>query len=257
MLRGDQAYSGFRSWGLLLAFFAAMVLVSGCGGKQVPSSSPREHPDSGTRLSTLGYTIQFGAFAQPGNARRLTARLEGQGLEAYYFQQEGLYKVRFGDFPTRDAAERKARRLQNTGHIREYYVLRPRNTFPAGPRLGEQIVQTARGFLGIPYEWGGTRPEEGFDCSGLTMATYRLNGLKLPRTSRQQYRAGTPVGSEELQKGDLVFFAPGSRVSHVGVYAGNGRFIHAPSTGKNVRISSLGSRYYQNAFAGGRRYIRE
>jgi hypothetical protein len=187
----------------------------------------------------------------------LTARLEGQGLEAYYFQQGELYKVRFGDFPTRDAAERRARRLQKRGYIREYYVLRPRNAFPAGPKLGEQIVQTARGFLGIPYEWGGTQPEEGFDCSGLTMATYRLNGLKLPRTSRQQYRAGRPVGPDELQKGDLVFFAPENRVSHVGVYAGNGRFIHAPSTGKNVRISSLGSRYYQNAFAGGRRYIRE
>ncbi len=232
-----------------------MALLTACSSKKLDQPPLRPLPSS--QISSLGYVIQVGAFAKVSNARRLTENLEQKGLEAYYFQKAHLYKVRFGNFTTRRAAEGKAKNLKKAGYISDYYIVRPQSLVRNRDNLREQIVQTARKFIGLPYEWGGTRAEEGFDCSGLTMAVYRLNGLNLPRTSKQQYRAGTPVDRYELKRGDLVFFAPSDqgRISHVGVYAGNGKFIHAPSTGKTVRYSSLRNRYYQNAFAGGRAYI--
>ena len=226
---------------------------------------PPEGPKtSDTGLPALGYTIQAGAFSQFQNAVRLTEKLEKKGLEPYYFQHpSGLYKVRFGSFPNRRKAELRARRLKNAGYISEFYIVRPQDLALAKSKargtdhLRDQLVITATDFLGLPYQWGGTRPAEGFDCSGLTMAVYRLNGLHLPRTSREQFRVGTAISRRDLSKGDLVFFAPSrSRISHVGMYAGNGRFIHAPGTGKTVRFSSLNSRYYRKHFAGARTYLR-
>jgi len=83
-----------------------------------------------------------------------------------------------------------------------------------------------------------------------------LNGLDLPRMSRDQFRVGTPVDREELSVGDLVFFAnTGEEISHVGVYVGGGRFIHAPGQGKNIREDSLSAEYYEKRFRGGRAYL--
>ena len=247
---------------LLLVASCALIFLAGCAGKQGPLSPPGSKPTA-THLPALDYTIQVGAFAHFENAGRLTEKLENKGLEPYYFHHpSGLYKVRFGNFPTRQEAETRARQLQSTGHIAAFYILKPQDyalakTKMHGPgHLRDQLVQTAQGFLGLPYQWGGTRPAEGFDCSGLTMAVYRLNGLHLPRTSREQFRAGTAISRKELSKGDLVFFAPSrSKISHVGMYTGNGRFIHAPGTGKTVRFSSLDSRYYRKNFAGARSYL--
>ena len=118
-------------------------------------------------------------------------------------------------------------------------------------------MKTARRFIGVPYRWGGTDAEEGFDCSGLTLVCYRLNGLNLPRVSRSQYQAGRRVARDQLQPGDLVFFATqgGSRVTHVGLYIGNGKFIHAPRTGKTVRIANLSTPFFARTFVGGRSYL--
>jgi cell wall-associated NlpC family hydrolase len=123
--------------------------------------------------------------------------------------------------------------------------------------LGESIVQTARRFIGTAYRWGGTSPEEGFDCSGLTMTVYRLNGLDLPRNSREQFRAGKPVSRNALRAGDLVFFATDgtNRISHVGIYSGHGKFIHAPSRGNVIRTASLNNSYFAGRYQGARRYF--
>ncbi|MBS3779699.1 MAG: C40 family peptidase [Desulfovermiculus sp.] len=254
---------GLHPFFLVLIVCCALALLAGCAGKQGPLP-PQDPKTTAKQLPALGYTIQVGAFAHFENAVRLTEKLEKKGLEPYYFHHpSGLYKVRFGNFPTRQEAETRARQLQSAGHIAAFYILRPQDYTLAkakvhGPgHLRDQLVQTAQGFLGLPYQWGGTRPAEGFDCSGLTMAVYRLNGLHLPRTSREQFRAGTAISRKDLSKGDLVFFAPSrSKISHVGMYTGNGRFIHAPSTGKTVRFSSLGSRYYRKHYAGARSYLR-
>jgi cell wall-associated NlpC family hydrolase len=112
-------------------------------------------------------------------------------------------------------------------------------------------------YIGVSYKWGGESSDEGFDCSGLTMTVYQLNGLDLPRTSRQQWKAGTAVARNELLRGDLVFFATagGRRVSHVGVYTGENKFIHAPGKSKRIRLTSLSKSYYRSRFVGARRYI--
>ncbi|WP_432821745.1 C40 family peptidase [Trichloromonas sp.] len=214
-------------------------------------------------LQSLGYSIQVGAFANPGNATRLAALLESRGIEAYSFLHEsGLYKVRFGDHATYAAAHREAESLQQQGMIDSFFIVPPEDNAAEKIRrsgqgdLRQELVATAHRFIGTPYNWGGTS-DDGIDCSGLTMVTYRLNGLKLPRVSRDQFAAGRAVNKGELKKGDLVFFATGggSRVSHVGLYIGNGRFIHAPSRGKSVRVTSLDHSYYQKTFVGARTYL--
>jgi len=123
--------------------------------------------------------------------------------------------------------------------------------------LKDKIIRTADSFIGVPYRWGGESAEEGFDCSGFTMTVYQLNGLELPRSSRAQWRAGAFVNRGDLEKGNLVFFrtTSTSRISHVGIYDGNGQFIHAPGKGKRVRRSSLNSRYYKAHYVGARTYF--
>jgi cell wall-associated NlpC family hydrolase len=109
--------------------------------------------------------------------------------------------------------------------------------------------------LGVPYLWGGTTAR-GFDCSGLALAVYRLNGLQLPRNTRDQFEAGEAVAEGKLRPGDLVFFATSGtgEVSHVGIYTGEARFIHAPSRGRRITRDRLDDPYYRERFVGGRTY---
>jgi cell wall-associated NlpC family hydrolase len=243
----------------------ALLLFAWGGCATQPPTPPKPPPAlPGKEVPRMGYSIQVGAFTNVDNAVRLTESLEKQGMSAYYFHHKsGLFKVRFGDYPTREAARIKAEALVQAGVFSEYYIVSPEDYALARVRLyGEatvrdDIVETAEGFIGLPYQWGGASAEEGFDCSGLTMAVYQLNGLSLPRSSRDQYTMGAPVERGELAKGDLVFFATKGRekVSHVGVYAGDNRFIHAPGKGKTIRVDSLSDRYYTSRYVGARKYL--
>jgi cell wall-associated NlpC family hydrolase len=107
---------------------------------------------------------------------------------------------------------------------------------------GSAVVADAEQYLGVPYQWGGTSPTTGFDCSGLVQHVYGDLGITLPRTSQEQVNVGTPVDSlADAQPGDLVFFEPGpSGPGHVGIYIGNGQMIDAPHTGTDVQIQSVG-----------------
>jgi cell wall-associated NlpC family hydrolase len=213
----------------------------------------------------MGYSIQVGAFANLDNAVRLSEILKSQGLNAYYFiHRSGLYKVRFGDFPSKKSARSKAEAVRAAGIINEYYLVKPteyaavkQRKYGGSSYLRNEIVGTAKRFIGVPYRWGGSSPKQGFDCSGLTMVVYQFNGLNLPRSSRQQYRVGTSVERSELSQGDLVFFATsgGRRVSHVGIYIGSDRFIHAPGRGKRIRTELLTKRYFRRRYVGARNYL--
>jgi cell wall-associated NlpC family hydrolase len=125
----------------------------------------------------------------------------------------------------------------------------------ARPGVRGDVARSALSFIGQPYRWGAD--DGAFDCSGLTMAAYRLNGLGLPRSSAEQFAAGLPVGVERLREADLVFFAieAKGRPSHVGLYVGDGRFVHAPGAGKPVRLDELSSSYYQRRFLSARSYL--
>ncbi len=109
--------------------------------------------------------------------------------------------------------------------------------------------------LGVDYRYGGNSPATGFDCSGLVAYVYREAwGIRLPHSTQAQSEAGVPVSLAELQAGDLVFYDTEKRpFSHVGIYMGNGQFVHAPRSGARVRVESLESSYWTRRFNGARR----
>jgi len=214
-----------------------------------------------SNLPTIAYTIQVGAFSSTERAARFALSLKDHGLDAYYFiDGDGLYKVRFERFASKETARQRALELQSLGRIDGFFIVEPGSTKPKiNPHaaLRDNIVQTAKRFIGTPYRWGGESAGRGFDCSGLTMTVYRLNGMELPRNSRSQFRVGTPIRRGALQMGDLVFFSTNrrNRVSHVGVYTGSGKFIHAPGRGKRIRTSSMTNGYFNRRYMGARRYF--
>ena len=118
-----------------------------------------------------------------------------------------------------------------------------------------ELVVNAIGFLGVPYKRGGNTVETGFDCSGFVRAMFEQSiGLILPRRAEQQAAATQNIEKSELKPGDLVFFNTLKRTfSHVGIYVGEGRFIHAPKPGAEVRVESMSVSYWASRFDGARR----
>lgn len=262
---------------LLLSIFWILLLCA-CGTTHQPVPPPADqdpiakmleeasplYKGSDRPLQKMGFSTQVGAFTKQENAVRLEQSLEKQGVDAYSFLHEsGLYKVRFGNHADYATARSEAERLQNRGVIGGFFIVIPEDYAVAKiARSGKgdlrnELVKTASRFLGVPYRWGGEDRKNGFDCSGLTMVSYRLNGLNLPRNSRMQFKAGRYVEKSSLRKGDLVFFATkgGTRVTHVGMYAGNNQFIHAPRTGKTIRFASLSNKFWKRTYVGGRSYL--
>lgn len=128
---------------------------------------------------------------------------------------------------------------------------------PVGSSDGDEAAYHAAtnavSMVGAPYRYGGSAPS-GFDCSGLVQYSYSRAGVRLPRSTDGLLRSTRPISQNSLRRGDLVFFhQQGKRSSHVGIYLGNDKFVHAPSSGKVVHISTLGDRYWQRHFAGARR----
>jgi hypothetical protein len=246
----------------LLWLLSATMGMAACARPAQPPPSPAPLPAvAEPSLPAIQFTIQVGAFSTSERAGRYADILQAAGLDAYYFiDSDGLYKVRFERFDTREAAAQRAIDLQTKGVIEQFFIVHPRPDSPlidTRMALQESIVRTAHRFIGTAYRWGGASQRDGFDCSGLTMTVYRLNGLELPRSALDQYRTGTPVARDALQPGDLVFFATGrtSRISHVGIYSGRGQFIHAPSRGNPIRTASLSNSYFSPRYKGARRYF--
>lgn len=123
------------------------------------------------------------------------------------------------------------------------------------PPPHSSLVVHAMGFVGVPYRLGGDSFAEGFDCSGFVQAAFRQSmGIGLPRRVVEQARATQPIQRHELQPGDLVFFNTlGARYSHVGIYVGDGRFIHSPRSGARVRLENMRVSYWNTRYTGARR----
>ena len=119
----------------------------------------------------------------------------------------------------------------------------------------DDLLMSAMSLIGVSYRWGGTKPATGLDCSGFIQYVFRQAwGVNLPRTSSEMAKVGMPVKKADLQPGDLVFFSRyGRRVGHVGMYIGNDKFIHSPSTGKKIQIANLNKAYYVKHYVGARR----
>lgn len=244
-----------------VAFLLVILFISGCAERRVYKPQPRV---VAKQLRHLGFAIQAGAFTHIENAAQLTDQLKERGLDATYFvARTGLYKVRFGNYPSKILAREKAESIMSLGIIDEYYIVNPdeysiaKQQTHGNSYIRQELLKTAQSFIGLPYLWAGSSLDKGFDCSGLAMTVYRLNGLELPRSSQEQFGLGTPVEQGDLLVGDLVFFATTGRdkVTHVGIYVGEDRFIHAPGKGKNIRIDYLGRSYYTKRYLGGRTYL--
>ena len=127
-----------------------------------------------------------------------------------------------------------------------------------GKVTGDQIVALAKKNLGVPYKWGGTSPSTGFDCSGFVYYVLNTLGIKASRTLSTMYAQGTEVSKSELKPGDVVFFKNTykSGLSHVGIYVGDGKFIHSPHSGKTVSYADLYSDYYTSHYYGAVRFTK-
>jgi cell wall-associated NlpC family hydrolase len=111
---------------------------------------------------------------------------------------------------------------------------------------GDRAASIALEQVGVPYRYGGSSPV-GFDCSGLVQYAYSRAGVSVPRTTGQLWSAATTVHGDEMQVGDLLFFRIEGKMSHVGMYVGAGRFVHAPQSGRNVSVASLEAPFYKSA----------
>jgi cell wall-associated NlpC family hydrolase len=229
-------------------------------------------------VSRLGYTIQVGAFSEVKNAERLTAKLQSRGIEAFYFRKDnGIYVVRFGDYPGRDKAKKAGQKLVSEKIVESFFIASPDAVFstvakgasarPADSHrqsshrggstdMGAIAARTAERFVGIPYRWGGNNVVDGLDCSGFVRAVYNLCGVTIPRTSADQFKTGDKVGRDDLADGDLVFFgASADKINHVGIYVGGGKFVHAPKRGDDIKVSMLDESYFADRFIGAKRYF--
>lgn len=132
-------------------------------------------------------------------------------------------------------------------------VVQPRIKLLSGP--GDEVAIRAMSMIGKPYRWGGSSPRAGFDCSGLAkFAWEKAAGVKLPRQAAQMSRVGHKVRKRRLVPGDLVFFnTQRRRYSHVGIYVGSGRFVHAPARGKKIRLAKMSNPYWSKRYNGARR----
>ena len=128
------------------------------------------------------------------------------------------------------------------------------------PELRKDIVSIALQYKGSPYRWQGSTAS-GFDCSGFVRFVFGKAGIEIPRTSKRQYNAGDAVDRPDLKRGDLVFFTRWGWLkfflppSHVGIYIGANRFVHAPSSGQSVRVDNLAGKYWSARYKGGRNLL--
>ena len=129
---------------------------------------------------------------------------------------------------------------------------------PGDPRIksGSAVLATAKTQIGRPYKYGGATPKTGFDCSGLILWSYKQHGVNVPRVAKDQAKYGRAVKQSQLLPGDIVVFQISKRAGiHTGLYSGNGKFLHSPSSGKRVREDSIHADYWKRRYVTARRVL--
>jgi cell wall-associated NlpC family hydrolase len=210
------------------------------------------------------YAVRFGDFSSKDKARAVANKLVADHLiESYYIAPPNEIVFSKPQGPVwQKARPDEIKAPPETKHPIKSKPTepgdKPQQKAPArnDKDMGAIAARTAERFVGIPYRWGGENVVDGMDCSGFVRAVYNLCGLSIPRTSRDQYKAGEPVVKEDLRDGDLVFFGSSEEtINHVGIYVGNSRFVHAPKRGEEIRATSVDESYFEKRFIGGRRYF--
>jgi len=212
------------------------------------------------------YAVRFGNFASKEKARTVANRLIADKLiDSYYiappkevvFANTNQTVIRQHHPEVRKPLRPYPPPTDELGLlIEEPSPPKPAAARPGEHDLGYIAARTAERFVGIPYQWGGNTVVDGMDCSGFTKAVYNLCGVNIPRTSREQFKAGNLVSRSELRDGDLIFFGTSeTSINHVGIYVGNGTFVHAPKRGEDIKTASMSESYFERRFVGARRYI--
>jgi len=209
------------------------------------------------------YAVRFGDFSTKDRARSAAAKLVTSGIiDSYYIAPPN--EIVFAKPKELTADKAKPEELHQNGDHKQTYKNKTTNQtdkktskHARGDRdMGSIAARTAERFVGIPYRWGGDNVIDGMDCSGFVRAVYNLCGVSIPRTSRDQYKAGESVAKNDIQDGDLVFFGSSeSKINHVGIYIGEGKFVHAPKRGEDIKITSIDESYFEKRFVGARRYF--
>ncbi len=209
-------------------------------------AEPEEAPQEETAQETLWGTLT-------GNSVRLrTGPSTSDGVTRYLFRGDRVQILgTVGDWQHVLFGEEE-------GYVFAKYITEDKD-LPEGSELVKSIIQTAKDQLGIRYVYGGASPGTGFDCSGLVYYCFTQNGQSIERTASRQYRLGTNVEKADLIPGDLVFFASSSgwAIAHVGIYLGDGEFIHASSGGARIMVSRLDEKYWSKYYYGARRLLSE
>ena len=212
------------------------------GGQGSASKKAVDH-----RVMQAVYAI--GQIPQPIE-KYIRSKRESQASwdDEYRSVQEYKHLVRTGQSDQGPDAHMQYLLASRSIHMEKYAELEKK-------RIGRQVANIALRYVGTPYVWGGTTPR-GFDCSGFTQYVLSLEGITVPRNSYEQFHVGKTVQQAELQPGDLIFFttyAPGP--SHLGIYIGDGKFVHALNQNTGVITSALDSDYYKSRYLGAKRVL--
>ena len=239
---------------------AALCLTSLCAQAQTAPASVTPEPIAKPTLALVSDVVA--TDAKPEAAANVSNSVRQKAAEAAAATLTALLP-RLAASDSMPMLDRSAMFAGDLSRLLANYDLSQTGAImQAGTQAGsggkvQAMLQRALALLGTPYRWGGTSPDSGFDCSGLVGYVFRTAlGIDLPRVSRDMARktdAELIKSREELKQGDLVFFGHRGRVNHVGIYVGDGQFLHAPSRGKDVRVDRMDSGYWGNRFMQARR----
>ncbi|HHC11435.1 MAG TPA: NlpC/P60 family protein [Campylobacterales bacterium] len=241
----------------ILPIISSICLFNGCVSKNVDGSYPitySYHPYNKLYKSKKTYKPRkiYNASYKPKRV----------------YRTHKVYNRRVNYQPKRVYQPRKTYVTRRPNHIQfqrnDFFkqlkpITRENRTISINqPNKVENIIKMALSQMGKTYVWGATGPFT-FDCSGFTQFVYEQNGIELPRVSKNQAQVGKFIDKNHLKRGDLIFFSSSKSddVHHVGIYLGNGQFVHASSAKKQVTVSNLNQKYYKEHFKWGRRYIQQ